>query len=143
MADTPHRSSRWSRRAQPGSVGDWRCRRRISRGFVWRSRREKRESSLLPRSRLPRRHRNKTGPPRGIDRAPTASMRILLAHDYYRSSAPSGEDAVFRNEQALLVEKGNDVVVFERFNDEIDDSGLGKRVRLALDGAWSRSIYGE
>src|SRR5439155_20501152 len=68
-------------------------------------------------------------------------MRILLAHDFYRSSAPSGEDAVFRNERALLEKNRNEVIPFERCNDEIDDSGFGKRVRLALDGAWSKSIY--
>ena len=70
-------------------------------------------------------------------------MKILLAHDYYRSSSPSGEDTVFRNERALLADNANDVVPFERFNDGIDDSGLRKRVRLALDGVWSKRIYEE
>ena len=59
-------------------------------------------------------------------------MRILLAHDYYRSSAPSGEDAVFRNERALLEKNGIDVVLFERFNDDIDDSTLNKRLHVAF-----------
>jgi len=68
-------------------------------------------------------------------------MRILLAHDYYRSSAPSGEDVVFRNERTLLEEKGIDVVLFERFNDDIDDSTLNKRLQVALDGAWSKGTY--
>ena len=68
-------------------------------------------------------------------------MRIVVAHDHYRSSAPSGEDAVFSNERALLESKGNSVIAFERFNDDIDESGFGKRVRLALDGAWSTRSY--
>jgi glycosyltransferase involved in cell wall biosynthesis len=68
-------------------------------------------------------------------------MRILLAHDYYRSSAPSGEDAVFRNERELLERNHNEVIAFERFNDDIDDSRLGNRVQLALDGAWSKPTY--
>src|SRR5437867_3098697 len=68
-------------------------------------------------------------------------MRVLLAHDYYRSGAPSGEDAVFRNERALLEENGIEVVSFERFNDQIDDSTLSKRVLVALDGAWSKRSY--
>jgi glycosyltransferase involved in cell wall biosynthesis len=68
-------------------------------------------------------------------------MRILLAHDYYRSSAPSGEDTVFRNERALLETNGVEVVPFERFNDDIDDSTLRNRVRLAVDGAWSNRTY--
>jgi glycosyltransferase involved in cell wall biosynthesis len=70
-------------------------------------------------------------------------MRIVLAHDHYRSSAPSGEDAVFRNERMLLERNHHDVIPFERFNDDIDDAGLRKRVRLALDGAWSHRTYTE
>lgn len=70
-------------------------------------------------------------------------MRILLAHDHYRSNAPSGEDAVFRNERALLEQNQNEVISFERFNDDIDDSELSKRVRLALEGAWSKPTYKE
>lgn len=71
----------------------------------------------------------------------TSEMHILLAHDYYRSSAPSGEDAVFRNETELLRKYGCKVTLFERFNDEIDESSFNKRLRLALNGAWSRSAY--
>src|ERR1041385_5362348 len=70
-------------------------------------------------------------------------MRILVAHDYYRSSSPSGEDAVFLNEKALLVEKGIEVVPFERFNDDIDDSTLNRRLGVALNGAWSKRTYEE
>jgi hypothetical protein len=70
-------------------------------------------------------------------------MRILLAHDYYRSSAPSGEDVVFRNERTLLEKNGIDVVLFERFNDDIDDSTLNKRLQVALDGGWSKETYEE
>ena len=70
-------------------------------------------------------------------------MKVLLAHDYYRSAAPSGEDAVFRNERALLEDHGIEVVVYERFNDDIDDSTVAARVRLALDAAWSRRTYEE
>lgn len=68
-------------------------------------------------------------------------MKVLLAHDYYRSSAPSGEDAVFRNEHALLESNGVEVILFERFNDDIDTSTLGNRLRVALDGAWSKRTY--
>lgn len=70
-------------------------------------------------------------------------MKILFAHDHYRSGAPSGEDAVFRNERELLEKNQNEVIPFERFNDDIDDSGLGKRLRLGLEGAWSKPIYEE
>jgi glycosyltransferase involved in cell wall biosynthesis len=69
-------------------------------------------------------------------------MRILLAHNFYRSSAPSGEDAVYLNERQLL-EKHFDVIRFEKYNDDIDDSTLGKQVGLALSGAWSKTSYKE
>ncbi len=68
-------------------------------------------------------------------------MKILLAHNFYRSSAPSGEDMVYRNERELLERNGVEVIPYERFNDDIDESTLAKRVRLALDGAWSRETY--
>ncbi len=67
-------------------------------------------------------------------------MRILLAHNYYRSTAPSGEDAVFLNERKLL-ERQCEVVSYERHNDDIDESTLGKKVRLGVNAAWSRKTY--
>jgi glycosyltransferase involved in cell wall biosynthesis len=70
-------------------------------------------------------------------------MKVLLAHNYYRSSAPSGEDAVFRNERTLLERNGIDIIPFERFNDDIDDSTVAKRIRLALNYAWSAETYRE
>lgn len=68
-------------------------------------------------------------------------MKILLAHNYYRSSAPSGEDAVFRGERALLERAGHEIIPFERHNDDIDESTLRRRSALALNGAWSRQSY--
>lgn len=68
-------------------------------------------------------------------------MRILLVHNAYRSGAPSGENAVFINERSLLERHGHEVAVYERFNDDIDESGLIKKVRLALAGAWSHESY--
>ncbi|MGZ8216724.1 glycosyltransferase [Methylomagnum sp.] len=67
-------------------------------------------------------------------------MKVLLGHNFYRSSAPSGEDAVFRNELALL-ESRLEVVPFIRRNDDIDESTLGKKIELARNGAWSRPTY--
>ena len=68
-------------------------------------------------------------------------MRVLLAHNFYRSAAPSGEDVVYRAERSLLEAKGVEVIAFERSNDTIDDSTLAKRLRLARDTAWSKSTY--
>lgn len=68
-------------------------------------------------------------------------MRILVAHNHYRTGAPSGEDAVFHNECELLRAHGHEVVTYVRSNDEIDESSLLKRARLALAGAWSKTTY--
>jgi glycosyltransferase involved in cell wall biosynthesis len=70
-------------------------------------------------------------------------MRILLAHNTYRSGAPSGEDAVFRNERLLLENHGHEVVLYERHNDDIDQSGLSKKIQLALSVAWSQESYAD
>lgn len=70
-------------------------------------------------------------------------MKILLVHNYYRSGAPSGEDEVFRAERALLEGNGVEVVAFEKFNDMIDDSTLRKKICVAVDTAWSTSVYRE
>lgn len=75
-------------------------------------------------------------------RAEQVFMKILLAHNFYRSSAPSGEDAVYRNERALL-ERHAEVVAYERHNDDIDESTLARKARLALNGAWSDRAYRE
>lgn len=68
-------------------------------------------------------------------------MKVLLGHNFYRSSAPSGEDTAFRNERDLLRHNGVDVVSYEVFNDRIDTTSLTRRVKLALDTAWSRETY--
>ncbi len=70
-------------------------------------------------------------------------MRVLLAHNFYRSGAPSGEDIVYRNERSMLEAGGVEVIPFERYNDDIDDSTFARRVSLALEVAWSRRTCGE
>jgi glycosyltransferase involved in cell wall biosynthesis len=69
-------------------------------------------------------------------------MKVLLAHNFYRSSAPSGEDSVYQNEKAML-QKRFDVITFERYNDDIDDSSIAKKIKLALNGAWSNATYNQ
>lgn len=69
-------------------------------------------------------------------------MKVLLAHDFYRSSSPSGEDAVYRNERRLL-EAREEVIPYERHNDDIVDTSFGKRASVALDGAWSHRTFKE
>jgi glycosyltransferase involved in cell wall biosynthesis len=68
-------------------------------------------------------------------------MKILLVHNFYQSSSPSGEDAVFRNEVELLKKNGIDVITYEKHNDEIKDYGLWGKVHLAFQNIWSQKTY--
>jgi glycosyltransferase involved in cell wall biosynthesis len=63
-------------------------------------------------------------------------MRILLVHNFYRSSAPSGEDEVVRGEHRLLLENGFDVIPFTRHNDHLGESALGA-LGAVFSNAWS------
>jgi len=50
-------------------------------------------------------------------------MRILLVHNFYGSTAPSGENKVFEAEKAMLEKHGETVDVFTRHSDEIRGKG--------------------
>lgn len=60
-------------------------------------------------------------------------MKILLIHCHYR--LPGGEDAVFAAERALLEQRGHQVVVYERSNEEAAH-GLAKLL-LPLQAVWN------
>ena len=68
-------------------------------------------------------------------------MKILLVHNFYQSSSPSGEDTVFRNEVELLKKNGINVITYEKHNDEIA-TALDK-VKTTLTTLWSRRTYRE
>lgn len=70
-------------------------------------------------------------------------MKILLGHTFYRSSAPSGEDSVYRNEHKLLEDNSVEIITYEKFNDDLDDSTIAKCIKIALDSAWSEQSYQE
>ena len=53
-------------------------------------------------------------------------MRILLIHNYYGSSAPSGENKVFEAEKTMLKKHGHEVAVYTRHSDEIRGTGNGE-----------------
>lgn len=59
-------------------------------------------------------------------------MRVLLVHNYYGSSAPSGENTVFEAERDLLRAHGHDVETFARHSDTIRRKGLPGKVVGAL-----------
>lgn len=62
-------------------------------------------------------------------------MKILLIHCHYR--LPGGEDAVFAAERTLLEQRGHQVVVYERSNEEAAH-GLAKLL-LPLQAVWNFS----
>src|ERR1700722_14153207 len=65
-------------------------------------------------------------------------MKVLLVHNRYRTSAPSGEDSAVRNEQRMLEKRGVSVVAFDRCNDDIDRSSAAARAAAAANTIWSR-----
>jgi glycosyltransferase involved in cell wall biosynthesis len=64
-------------------------------------------------------------------------MRIVLAHNYYGSSAPSGENVVFAAESALLRDRGNTVLEFTRHSDEIRGTGIRGTLAGAFSTPWN------
>jgi glycosyltransferase involved in cell wall biosynthesis len=69
------------------------------------------------------------------------ALKALLVHNFYQSSAPSGEDAVFQNEMALLEGNGVEVIAFTKQNDDIGRKG--GRLAQASGMVWSRDTYRE
>ncbi|RDH81026.1 MAG: glycosyl transferase family 1 [endosymbiont of Galathealinum brachiosum] len=70
-------------------------------------------------------------------------MKVLLAHCYYRSSAPSGEDSVFRSEKELLEINKVEVIPYEKYNDDVKISTIFDSVNTAINTIWSSSSYSE
>jgi glycosyltransferase involved in cell wall biosynthesis len=64
-------------------------------------------------------------------------MKILLAHNYYGSSAPSGENKVFLAERDLLKSRGHEVIEYTRHSDEIRNHGFGGTMRGAFSTPWN------
>lgn len=62
-------------------------------------------------------------------------MKILFVHNYYGSTAPSGENRVFEAEREMLRSAGYTVEVYTRHSDEI-------RVSEGGGGRWSDGIGG-
>ena len=68
-------------------------------------------------------------------------LSILLAHNYYRSSSPSGENVAFEAEVGLLREKGHTVYEYVRRSDDIADFSLAQRAALSAQIIWSHRSY--
>lgn len=65
-------------------------------------------------------------------------MKIMLVHNRYRSSGPSGENLVVDTEAAALAEAGHDVTGFGRDSDEIESWPLARKALLPAQVVWSR-----
>jgi glycosyltransferase involved in cell wall biosynthesis len=64
-------------------------------------------------------------------------LRILLAHNYYGSSSPSGENQVFESERELLRQRGYEVFELIRRSDEIRANGALGIAQGALATPWN------
>src|SRR5436309_11239050 len=64
-------------------------------------------------------------------------MKVLLAHNYYGSAAPSGENRVFDSERRLLEKHGHEVRIFVRDSDEVRGQGLLGIVRASAAAPWN------
>lgn len=70
-------------------------------------------------------------------------MKVLLVHNKYRTSAPSGEDIAVGNERRMLESRGVEVVAFERCNDDLDDSSFVSKTAMAANTIWSQRSRSE
>lgn len=64
-------------------------------------------------------------------------MNIILGHNYYGSSAPSGENMVFDAEALLLRQHGHTLIELVRHSDEIRNQGVWGYLRGALSTPWN------
>ena len=64
-------------------------------------------------------------------------MKVLLVHNFYGSSAPSGENVVFNAEKALLEQHGHTLEVFTRDSDEIRRQGFRGAIKGAASTPWN------
>ena len=64
-------------------------------------------------------------------------MRILLVHNFYGSSAPSGENTVLEAERTLLEKNGNEIGTFFLHSDEIRGKGALGMFLGAVSTPWN------
>ncbi len=66
-------------------------------------------------------------------------MRILLVHNTYQQ--PGGEDVVFQRERDLLRGNGHEIMEYRRFNDEIKNYSIIRRISLLGRTVWASDSY--
>ncbi|MFX0133942.1 MAG: glycosyltransferase, partial [Candidatus Hodarchaeota archaeon] len=76
-------------------------------------------------------------------------MKILIIHNFYQSTSPSGEDLVFEAERILLKERSKrldnkiKVITYEKKNDEINNLSVFRKTLLPFRTIWSQEAYKE
>lgn len=65
------------------------------------------------------------------------AVKILLVHNFYGSTAPSGENTAFVSEASLLRNRGDSIIEFTRHSDELLHQGFYGTVRGALGTVWN------
>jgi glycosyltransferase involved in cell wall biosynthesis len=65
------------------------------------------------------------------------AMRIVIAHNRYRSVAPSGENRVVDAESESLTGHGHEVIPFERHSDEIESWSARRKATLPARVVWN------
>jgi glycosyltransferase involved in cell wall biosynthesis len=66
-------------------------------------------------------------------------MKVLIAHNRYRSAQPSGENAVVDDEARLLAEHGCDVELLQTHSDDIAGWPAYRKALLPARTVWSRA----
>ncbi|WP_088013309.1 glycosyltransferase family 4 protein [Gottfriedia acidiceleris] len=66
---------------------------------------------------------------------------ILIVHNFYQ--IPGGEDSVVENEKNLLVEKGHNVFLYTRHNNDLKNKGIFGKLLLPLETIFSIKTYFE
>ncbi|MBF0380053.1 MAG: glycosyltransferase family 4 protein [Magnetococcales bacterium] len=70
-------------------------------------------------------------------------MKILFVHNFYGSSAPSGENSVYKSEVALLRKNGHEVLEYTRSSDEIRKQGVWGLIKGGFATPWNYFSYRE
>ncbi|MGA9407849.1 MAG: glycosyltransferase family 4 protein [Bacteroidota bacterium] len=64
-------------------------------------------------------------------------MKILLVHNFYGSTAPSGENTAYRAEASLLRNNSHSVIEFNRHSDEILQRNFYGTLKGAVSAVWN------
>lgn len=71
-------------------------------------------------------------------------MKVLLLHNYYCTTAPSGENEVFDTERKILKTSTPwDVTEIVRYNDDITDWSGCRKLGIGIRATWNAAAVGE